>query len=396
MGEVLLPYSLPGELVEFERHIYRNQKNTILTEIIEFSPRRINAPCKYFGTCGGCALQHLSESDYLEFKLSKITRYFPLLGISSDILKPLISIGVGKRRRTRLSAIKKRGSLFLGFRRYHSNQVINIDSCPLLTPDLSKLIVPLKEYLFEMMIENQKIELCITEADNGIDLMLENAEISLTIDHSKFCLEHNIIRLQNGKEILYIQQTPYILFDEVPVEIEANGFLQSSKEADERLKEQIFAILSKYFLMKPSYQAGIDFFCGRGAYSIPLSNYFKIAAFDSDQRAIDDLTKSVYDYSLRIVPKCRDLFINPLIGKELRGYDFAIINPPRAGAEAQINEIASSAIIKFIIYVSCNPESFFADAKILLSAGYELLEITPIDQFHWNAHLEIVAVFNKV
>ena len=87
-----------------------------------------------------------------------------------------------------------------------------------------------------------------------------------------------------------------------------------------------------------------------------------------------------------------DLFTNPLSTEELRPYRFAVINPPRAGALEQIKALAHSECER-VVYISCNPESFARDAAILKNGGYNLLEVTPVDQFYWSSHLEVVGVF---
>jgi 23S rRNA (uracil1939-C5)-methyltransferase len=95
----------------------------------------------------------------------------------------------------------------------------------------------------------------------------------------------------------------------------------------------------------------------------------------------------------RVATEARDLFRRPLDPAELRGFDAAVIDPPRAGAEAQVAELAR-ARLPVVTYVSCNPASFARDARALLAAGYRMAPITVVDQFRWSAHVELATRFS--
>jgi 23S rRNA (uracil1939-C5)-methyltransferase len=90
----------------------------------------------------------------------------------------------------------------------------------------------------------------------------------------------------------------------------------------------------------------------------------------------------------------RDLFREPLMPRELQDFDAVVIDPPRAGAEAQANQLARSGVMT-VISVSCDPASFARDAAILVKGGYRIERIVPVDQFAWTHHLEIVGVFRR-
>jgi 23S rRNA (uracil1939-C5)-methyltransferase len=92
----------------------------------------------------------------------------------------------------------------------------------------------------------------------------------------------------------------------------------------------------------------------------------------------------------RVTTEARDLFRRPLLSDELKRFDAVVIDPPRAGAEAQVTEIAASGIPD-IAAVSCNPVSFARDVRILTDAGYRIDWIQVVDQFRWSPHVELVA-----
>ena len=90
----------------------------------------------------------------------------------------------------------------------------------------------------------------------------------------------------------------------------------------------------------------------------------------------------------------RDLFKTPLYPDELEGFDCVVFDPPRAGAKAQVEQIAAAGIPK-VVAVSCNPVSFARDAEILINGGYTLKRLRPVDQFVFTPHLELAALFEK-
>jgi 23S rRNA (uracil1939-C5)-methyltransferase len=95
-----------------------------------------------------------------------------------------------------------------------------------------------------------------------------------------------------------------------------------------------------------------------------------------------------------IATETRDLFRRPLLEHELNGFDVVVLDPPRAGAEAQVKRLAASKV-KDVIYVSCDAASFARDAATLVAGGYALEAVTPVDQFRYSAHVELVGVFRR-
>jgi 23S rRNA (uracil1939-C5)-methyltransferase len=402
IGKVVLPYTIPGEVVSFERHAYRNSSNCLLKAIITPSPKRVYPACTYFGICGGCTLQHIDTKKYSSFKENIIKSLIKNIHPDTKI-NPIISIPPGQRRRANVEAIKKNDRIYLGFHRLNSHQIINIADCLALSEKLSSILVPLKSVLTTILHDNQRVKIFLTEASNGIDIDIKlNQRTSISSEQADSIInlakEHNIIRIIFSYEasIIFLYETakPYVLFDDIAVEIDAQSFLQSSFLSDKILSDLVIKCFDIYKNTNSQNTTILELFCGRGTFTLPLSRYFIIDAFESDINAIYALRKAILNKQKLINLYERDLFKDFLNRKELNNYRALAINPPRAGAEAQCRQIKSSDIEK-ICYVSCNPETFIRDSKILCSGGYSLTEITPIDQFYWTSHLEIIAFFEK-
>ena len=387
LGLVEVPYALPSEIITFEKHEYRRKSNCLLKNIEKSSSHRITPECKYFERCGGCMLQHMDLETYNDFKLSLIKTVLP----SETKINPIITIPKGNRRRINLQALKKDERLLLGLHRFHSHQIIDIDNCPAAMSPLSAILTPLKEVLVEVLEHKQKAEIFLTHASNGIDMLLETTSFEITPEQERalidFATKTKIIRLQFSSskkaQILFESEKPYVLLGGKKVATDAKCFIQASFESD-----KILADLVEQYLPQEK-GALVDLFCGRGTFALPLSKRFNVDGFESDSGAIEAL-KDASEGTITLYK--RDLFKNPLSKDELLPYNFAVINPPRAGALEQIKTLARSKCKK-IIYISCNPESFARDAIILEKGGHKLQEVTPVDQFYWSSHLEVVGVF---
>ena len=397
-GRVLLPYVLPGDVAEFERHAYRGKSETILKNIVEKNAPRKEAECQYFGACGGCLLQHFADEDYAKFKIGMLEEALSAHNVTTIIL-PLITVPFGQRRRANLEGIKKNGQIYLGFHRFHSHQIINLDHCPALLPELSTLIEPLKHALETVMEDREKLVLFVTKAASGIDVSIEIHNRTFIEENKRkvlkdFASNNNVARLifryRKRIDVIYGEGTPYVVFDGIEVEIDSHCFLQSSDMSDMVLGDMVV----KYLTTNACDAPILDLFCGRGTYTIPLSRHANIDGFECDAKALKALGEAAKKNELPITLQQRDLFTYPLTSDDLTKYRKCIINPPRAGAEAQIREITKSAIDE-ICYVSCSPETFARDARILIDAGYQLVEVTPFDQFYYSPHLEVVGYFRR-
>jgi 23S rRNA (uracil1939-C5)-methyltransferase len=312
-GKVEVPYALEGELVRFARHKYRNHTNCVLVEVLESSPKRVLPECEYFLKCGGCLLQHFSDQDYLVLKKNMVVKALEKFEIKSNIL-PVITVPSQNRRRANLEAVKKEEQIYMGFHKFHANQIVNIDHCPALLPNLSKLLLPLKDVLSKILQHKQKAQVFLTLASNGIDVTLEiykqkRLEEDQKIYLQQFAQENDLIRLvfraKKFTDIVYQTQSPYVLFDGVQVDIDAYCFLQASFASDTILQNLILKYSS-------CSEKAIDLFCGRGTYTLLLSRIMQVDAIESDPKALEALRLAAVRSGRIVNLARRDLFENPL------------------------------------------------------------------------------------
>jgi len=141
----------------------------------------------------------------------------------------------------------------------------------------------------------------------------------------------------------------------------------------------------------------LDLYSGCGAFGLPVAETGALVhAVERDPAQIGALNHAARQagFGERVTGEARDLDRRPLLPHELAAFDAVILDPPRAGAEKQVEQLVLSEI-PLIAYVSCNPVSFARDAQMLIGVGYAIETILPVDQFLWSPHLELAGVFRK-
>ncbi|MCX7337860.1 MAG: TRAM domain-containing protein [Alphaproteobacteria bacterium] len=393
--EIFVPFALPGEKVAIEIHEFRRKKKFVLKQVLEASPNRIQPVCSHFTQCGGCTLQHFDAITYKDFKKSLITQPLLEYGLDPFLVGDLVILPFGRRRRANLDAIKKEDKVHLGFHRWRAHQIIDIQECHTLAPELRVLIAPFRQALDTILTPFQKAKIFLTVTKGGVDFSLEiQGVLELSNDQKdvlmQFAQAMNLARFifRHGKkvEVLHLSADPVIEFDGVDVAVDAYGFLQATDDADRALSQIIMDAIPT------GVRKIADLFAGRGTFSLPLSRLAPVDAFELDKPALAALDGAIALSGRPITTHYRNLYDNPLLSDELQSYDVIVLDPPRAGALEQIEQIKSLSV-QTLIYISCNPQTFCRDAKILIDNGYVLKTITPIDQFAWSAHLEVVGIF---
>lgn len=377
--------------------------------------------CPYAQICGGCLQRGQELKSYQEAKEMVFRK---ILGnINQDNLNFGASVFVpdNTRRRASMAFHHRKGKITLGFNEAKSNNLIDCETCALLTPKLNANLPHIRRLLTEIcaipVVENKgkgkkanityisdgDIWLC--DADNGIDVVLE-FDKKLELGHRMAIFElsqtfEEIIRVshrckvEDEAEAIVEKIKPYIKIANTFVYVPAGTFLQPSKEGEQALVDLVLKYLGD------TTGKIADLFCGVGTFSYPLAQNInnKIIAVDSSPRLLDGFRQTVNKNmipNIEIVTK--NLFKYPLDEKELKGIEAVVFDPPRAGASAQIKKISEMSAgeqPKKIIAVSCNPHSFISDANLLLAAGYHLDEVTMVDQFIYSNHSELVALFTK-
>ena len=339
--------------------------------------------CPFFGRCGGCRYQDLSEEDYLQLKERFILNALKSQNINAQ-LSEMIRIPPHTRRRITLAC--QNG--IVGFNAAKSHKIVPVDVCPVLLPEL-EILLPELQNLFASLSINADISVLMTELGADIDIKTQKEQVKkhqkkktkpLTQDIlfletiTAFCQKNKVARFVFDAETLYqVCVLPH----------PSNVFMQPSKEGEESLIRLVLEGCQETHKV-------LDLFCGLGTFTKPLhKNGKKVLGMDITEQSILALQKQ------NIPAEVRDLFRSPVQAVELNEYDCVVLDPARAGAKAQCEELAKSNVKK-IVMVSCNPITFARDCRILIDADYKIEKIIPVDQFIYSEHIEVVAYLTKL
>ncbi|MEQ8824628.1 MAG: class I SAM-dependent RNA methyltransferase [Filomicrobium sp.] len=387
--DVFVPFALPGEEVEVALEDERAQ----LMDVVAPSPQRIQPVCEHFGVCGGCSLQHLNRDDYRAWKRSLVSSAFAARGIAVD-LSPTVEVGLGGRRRVVLTARRQGRDIELGFLQAGRHVLVDLAECPVAAPDILRVLPGLRQLLVPLVSSGEDVRVTILRAENGLDVNVvggaEKLSPRVSAELSQRSAELGLLRLSLDDDPIYQAGLPIIKCGPAEVAPPPGVFLQASAEAESEMAKLIVSAFGK------RAKRVADLFCGVGAFSFPLASRAKVLAIDSEARAIDALeeadrrTQGVKGIETRV----RDLFQEPLSRKELEPFDLVVFDPPRAGAKAQAASLAKSKV-PIVVAVSCNLATAARDLRTLIDGGYRLVQVTPIDQFLFSPHVEVVCVLKR-
>ncbi|HTJ58023.1 MAG TPA: TRAM domain-containing protein [Devosiaceae bacterium] len=373
---VFVPLTLSGEEVEIA---VAGERGTLLS-LLAASPHRITPFCPHFGACGGCQLQHLDAETYAGFKRSLVETALSHAGIAVPV-GPLVDARGTGRRRVTLHA-KKTGAGFMGF---HTHELHDIDHCPITVPALAG--APAIARAIYGAIGD--CDVSFTATLTGIDVAVKSERKPKPDRLAPLMARFGLARLSLDGEPILVAQAPAMRMGKALLEIPPSGFLQATEAAEEILAAAVLTGLK-------GAENIADLFCGVGPFALRLAERTKVYAADSDKAGIASLIKAHNKTRglKAITAERRDLFREPLTAIELNRFDGVVFDPPRAGAEAQSRELARSKV-KTVVAVSCDPKTFARDAKILTEGGYGLEAVTPVDQFAFSTHVEVVGVFRR-
>lgn len=389
---VYVPHALPGETVRADI----DGERACVSELLQASPWRIAPVCEYYGVCGGCALQVLAPDGYAGWKRNLVVEALSRGGIESPVADLVAAHGDGRRRVTlhaRCGPFAANGpAVVTGFMRARGHEIIAIRHCPLFCDELAHAPA-LAEALAGALAELEKpLDILLTATRSGIDvdvrgagplpkaMRLKLADLAATLD---------LARLASHGEVIIERRAPELLVGRAILNPPPGAFLQATLAGELALARLVTEAAGRSGRIA-------DLFAGTGTFALRLSQIAPVHAVENDGAALAALDRAArHAEGLKPVSiEMRDLFRRPLTAVELQSFDCVVFDPPRAGAQLQATELAASDVAR-VIAVSCNAQTFARDARILIDGGYGLQAVTPIDQFLYSPHVEVVGVFTR-
>ena len=333
-----------------------------IVEIIEPSKDRTVPRCPYFGTCGGCNFQQLEYEAQLKTKVGIIKDCLSRIG-KINYEREIIVVGSPQSYEYRSRAqwhVDVRGRK-IGYFRGGSHDILDVEVCPILTPEMQSLLTELRETIEWETFAGRIVEIEAASGGDGKEVSVYSAEIIEPTDEISF--------EANGNRYFY----------------DANTFFQGNQ-----------------FLIEPLIEAAIggaegataiDLYSGVGLFTLPLSKKFtKVLGVEGYKKAVEFAAKNVENAQIENV----GLFCEP-VGEwlsenlaELGAVDFVVLDPPRSGTERETIENLLRLKPKAISYVSCDPAILARDLRLLTESVYKIESITAIDLFPQTHHIETV------
>jgi len=366
------------------------------TEGKQNSAQRITPPCKHFGACGGCKIQYANDELLAEWKLGLVKSALDLAGVETPKINAVLQAPAHARRRATFVASRTKKTTRIGFYAQQSNTQIDIENCHIIHPDIMAGF-PLFHALTKLLAPRKNpIHITVTMSDTGLDILIKGSkepDLELREKLAIVADEYDLARLTLDEELIAMRRPPSQNFGlahkSVRVVPPAGAFLQAVEDSEQQMAKIVTDALK-------DADRVADLFAGCGTFALRLAEHSEVIAVEGEKPLTAAMATAWRASSglKKLAAVTRDLFRRPLLAVELNALDGLVFDPPRAGAEAQASEIAKSTV-PVVVGVSCNPVTFARDAKILQDGGYELSSVTPIDQFRWTPHIEIVAVFKK-
>jgi 23S rRNA (uracil1939-C5)-methyltransferase len=386
-GAIYVPYTLPGEIVEVDPWPGHPDRRNLL-RVEAASAARIAPICPHFGVCGGCALQHWDAAPYFAWKREIVVTQLRRAGIAATVGAIIDAHGEGRRRAVLHACIATHDILEVGYAALYAHRIIPIDRCPILAPGLAGAIDAAWAIAETLKPAAKPLDIQATATDAGIDVDVRGSgplTPQLTAALARVAETHRLARITRHGELITQRAIPAIRIGRAAVALPPGAFLQATTLGEETLARLVLEYAG-------TVRAVADLFAGVGLFALRLAERARVIAADSDEGAIGALRRAAgATGGLKpVTAERRDLFRRPFVAQELAGLDVVVFDPPRQGAEAQARELARSRV-PIIVAVSCSAATFARDVKILIDGGYRLDDVTPVDQFRYSAHVEIVA-----
>lgn len=384
-GPLYVQGTLPGEVVEG----MPDGDRLVDPKIVTPSPNRVKPPCRHARACGGCQLQHASDDFVAGWKQQVVDTALAGQGLTADFL-PLVKSPPNSRRRATLSARRTKSGVLIGFHARASDSIAEIPDCQLLHPGILAAIPGLQALVMAGGSRTTELSLQVTLTRGGPDVVVTGGkplDTALRMDLARLVETHALSRLTWDSETVALRDRPALTMGQAKVVPPPGAFLQATAEGEAALMSAVKRALG------PQKRV-VDLFSGVGTFTLPLAQETEVHAVEGDSamtKSLDLAARNTPNLH-RIAVETRDLFRRPLEPDELLTFTGAVIDPPRAGAEAQTATLAQSKI-PVIAAVSCNPVTFARDAKTLAANGYRLDWVQVVDQFRWSTHIELVARF---
>ncbi|GJD78676.1 putative RNA methyltransferase [Methylobacterium gregans] len=380
--------ALPGERVAIRREGGRG----VLEAVEAASPDRIEPFCPYYGRCGGCATQHIAREPYAAWKRGLLAQALSQAGLPVEPGALIDAHGDGRRRIT-LHVRERDGRAEAGLMAARSHDLVAIDHCPITVPALHPAPAIARALSAPLGHGRKPLDVAVTATEPGLDVDIRGhgpVAPGVRAVLVRLAEELRLARLSLHGDVVVERTPPSVPSGPARLYPPPGGFLQATAAGEAALTALVLDALPK------KVRRAADLFAGCGPFSLAMARTCDVHAVEGEAAPLAGLDRAFRAQSglHRLTHERRDLFRRPLLAHDLNAFDAVVLDPPRAGAQAQVHQLAESRV-PLVVGVACDAGTFARDAATLVAGGYSLDAVTPVDQFRYSGHLEMVGVFRR-
>jgi 23S rRNA (uracil1939-C5)-methyltransferase len=424
---VFIEGALPGERVTVQVHRRKNQwEQGVMQALWQAAALRVTPRCPHFGlhagACGGCKMQHLEPSAQVAAKQRVLEDNLWHLGKvkAETMLAPIHGPFWGYRHRARLSVrhVVKKGQVLIGFHERKSRYIADMHSCSILPPAISDLLLPLRELIAGMNARDTCPQIELACGDRVVALVLRHLEPLVESDRLRlrdFAHAHPGVQwwLQpKGPDTVHLLDPggPTLAYSLPEFGLQMPFRPTDFTQVNPAINQVLVGTALRCLQVKPTERV-IDWFCGLGNFTLPLATQTEqVLGIEGSTALVERAAQNaaLNAPALRKAPQfvARNLFeMTPEMLVADGVADKWLIDPPREGAFALVKALADLNQStrsdwqrpQRVVYVSCNPATLARDAGLMVhQAGYRCTHAGVVNMFPHTAHVESMAVFERV
>ena len=355
---IFVKSALPDETVDIQ--LTEDKKNYAKAKVIKYhnySHQRVKPQCQYYTKCGGCELQHISSTLQQQAKyeaLIKLLQKEAGVLLEDNLPNIIADQPYHYRRRARLSINLVKGELFVGFRQSESNQIVNIENCPILVKQLNDLLIPLQSCLRQIKQKKTLGHIELIAVDSGIILVLRHTLPLSELDSQlliQFAEVHNISLYFHGDKLVHVFGTKehYYLVNQLKLTFSPLDFIQVNSRINQKMIDKALE-----WLDVSSNDKILDLFCGMGNFSLPMATICQSVTGIEGVEALVEKAKFNTKLNKDKVKAKTQFFTCNLEDKQQSSlwnqiiYDKILLDPAKAGAynaSAEIVKISPSKLV---------------------------------------------------
>lgn len=402
---IFVPFTAPGDSIRFRiTHKKKNFAQGELVEVLQASPERAPPRCPYFGTCGGCQLQHITYEAQLKYKQQSIQDALHRIGsLPNALVLPVVAAQQrwNYRRRVLFNLRPYKGHYTAGYLATDNHSLVVVEQCPIFIPQEEPLIARVQQIVSKLENRHEQAgKLMLLKEDHGrfllhfqFESLPSNAVEILEKSLAEVPSCSGILATSRNEQYVFGIVDPQLVIDGLTFSFSPQAFIQNHPEQSLNIYHSIVTHAKNL-----NAQKILDLYCGIGISSLLLTNQgLTVIGVESNKEAIKRAQSNALVNKLEKKARFIQADVQHILKNLLKQEhpELVIVNPPRTGLDTKVIQTLLVQAPQSILYISCMPSTLARDLKFFCGNGYKLLPVEAYDMFPQTAHVEILALLTR-